>query len=454
MQTGRRGPASPATDLNRDESDDLRKERDVAELKDLAASERRGGTITSRFNPSTNGSPKGPATTPVRTTDVTGPRPTPTTERPPWRVFQFALALAALLVVWYGVTIKSSTLLTIEALIGTATASVGGLLGFLFGIPRTTRPRSADPSGANDGRRDTTATPYEPSNNLEQVADWLTKILVGVGLVELGTLGTALAKVGDQVAKAVTPAPTGTAVVTEVVIITFATIGFLASFLWTRIYYGGIQARADSDIVNWVASKLEDQETRIDRADKVAQKLASGKLLPGGAAAPAPIVTATMATPTGSVAITAEQEMPTGETAVAMPPDLPEALRQQVDHFLHSGAAWNDDTVVRIFGNQPSELNGRSLSGEITVQYEKALVIRLVAERHEGPPFGNDVTFLLHPTFHARIRTIPVEGDDRAELEIYCTGWFTAGAILDAGQTLLEYDLRKLPGAPEWFKKG
>lgn len=426
----------------------------MADLKDLAVSERRGGTITSRFNPSTNGSPKGSAAAPARTTDDTGPRPTPTSERPPWRVFQFALALASLLVVWYGVTIKSSTLLTIEALIGTATASVGGLLGFLFGIPRTTRPRAADTPGTNDGRRDTTATPYEPSNNLEQVADWLTKILVGVGLVELGTLGTALAKVGDQVAKAVTPAPTGTAVVTEVVIITFATIGFLASFLWTRIYYGGIQARADSDIVNWVASKLEDQETRIDRADKVAQKLASGKLLPGGAAAPAPTVTATMPTPASNVAITAEQEMPTGETAVAMPPDLPETVRQQVDRFLHTGAAWDDDTVVRIFGNQPSELNGRSLSGEITVQYEKALVIRLVAERHEGPPFGNDVTFLLHPTFHARIRTIPVEGDDRAELEIYCTGWFTAGAILDEGQTLLEYDLRKVPGAPEWFKKG
>jgi hypothetical protein len=286
---------------------------------------------------------------------------------------------------------------------------------------------------------------------LEQVADWLTKILVGVGLVELGTLGTALAKVGDQVAKAVTPAPTGTAVVTEVVIITFATIGFLASFLWTRIYYGGIQARADNDIVNWVASKLEDQETRIDRADKVAEKLASGKLLPGGAPAPGPAATAT--TPAGTVTVTAEQEVPAGEAA-AMPPDLPESLRQQVDRFLHTGADWDDDTVVRIFGNHPSELNGRSLSGEITAQYEKALVIRLVAERHAGPALGNDVTFLLHPTFHVRARTIPVEGDDRAELEIYCTGWFTAGALLDGGQTFLEYDLRKLPGAPEWFKKG
>ena len=64
------------------------------------------------------------------------------------------------------------------------------------------------------------------------------------------------------------------------------------------------------------------------------------------------------------------------------------------------------------------------------------------------------MTFLLHPTFHARVRTIPVEGDDRADLEIYCTGWFTVGAILDQGETFLEYDLRKVPGVPDWFKRG
>lgn len=432
---------------------------------DLAVSERRAAAIVSRFTPSSNGSTNKSGDSSSRSADVPNTRPTATSERPPWRVFRFALAFAALLLAAYGITLKSYTLLTIEALIGTATLSVGGLLGFLFGIPRTTRPRSADVPGSDDGRREMTATPYEPSNNLEQVADWLTKILVGVGLVELGTLGGALAKVGDQVAKSVTPTPTGTAVVTEVIIIIFATIGFLASFLWTRIYYGGIQARADSDIVNWVASKLEDQETRIDRADKVAQKLASGKLIPGGAnAAVTPIgpptaltaVTAetrSMTPPSGGVPVTAEQAMPTGEVEAPIS-GLPVDVRERVDRFLLTGVKWDDDTVVDIFGEHPSTANGRTLSGEITAQYEKALVIRLVVERHEGKPMGENVLFLLHPTFRARIRVVPVEGDDRADLEIYCTGWFTVGAIADDGETLLEYDLRKLPGAPDWFKKG
>ena len=420
--------------------------------KDLAVSERRAAAIVSRFAPSSNGSTSAPAAS-ARSTDAVV-RQAMATERPPWRVFQFALTFTTVLLVAYGATIKSYTLLTIEALLGTATLSVGGLLGFLFGIPRTTR-RNPDSNAAADGHGAMAAAPYEPSNNLEQVADWLTKILVGVGLVELGTLGTALARIGDQVAKAVAPAPSGTTVVTQVVIVAFATIGFLASFLWTRIYYGGIQARADSDIVNWVASKLEDQETRIDRADKVAQKLASGKLIPGGSASPATpvIATATATPPTGTVVVTAEQPMPTGEMEAALP-DLPKDLRERLDRFLLTGVVWDDDTVVDIFGDHPSSDNGRTLTAEITAQYEKALIIRLVVERRDGPPMGNEVMFLLHPTFRARVRVVPVEGDDRADLEIYCTAWFTVGAIADEGQTVLGYDLRKVPGAPEWFKKG
>jgi pYEATS domain-containing protein involved in immunity len=415
----------------------------VSDPKALSAGDRAAGTTTSRFTPYSDASPQASGATGTRPGDVAAARPFATSERPPWLVFQVALALAAVIVVGYGATTRSWTLLMIEALIGTASLSVGCLLGFLFGIPRTVRPRSAEPAVAGENRRDTAAMPYEPSNNLEQVADWLTKILVGVGLVELGKFGNALALVGDQVAKSVAPPPAGTNVVTEVILIAFATIGFLASFLWTRIYYGGIQARADTDIVNWLQSKLEDQESRIERADKVAEKLASGKLIAPSTAPAAP----------GAVPMTAELPASTGEMAAVITSELPTALRAQVDQFLHTSVDWDDDAVPRIFGKQPSEANGRVLRGEISVRYEQALVIRLVVERHGGAPLTDDVAFLLHPTFHSRVRVVPVDGDDRADLEIYCTGWFTVGAVADKGQTLLEYDLRSLAGVPDWFKK-
>src|SRR5438552_4060746 len=64
----------------------------------------------------------------------------------------------------------------------------GGLLGFLFGLPRTVQ---------DVGQRNSTTSglPSEPQNvsyhantNLEQISDWLTKILVGVGLTQIGQL--------------------------------------------------------------------------------------------------------------------------------------------------------------------------------------------------------------------------------------------------------------------------
>lgn len=61
-------------------------------------------------------------------------------------------------------------------LIASASFLAGGLVGFLFGIPRAVQGSTA-PSGA---------TQYQANTNLEQVSDWLTKIIVGVGLVQIG----------------------------------------------------------------------------------------------------------------------------------------------------------------------------------------------------------------------------------------------------------------------------
>lgn len=73
--------------------------------------------------------------------------------------------------------------------------SVGSLLGFLFGMPR-----SAVAASTNEENDSNSALPYRPSTNLEQVSDWLTKILIGVGLVELSQIGPTLASMGHIVA--------------------------------------------------------------------------------------------------------------------------------------------------------------------------------------------------------------------------------------------------------------
>ena len=130
---------------------------------------------------------------------------------------------------------------------------VGGFVGFLFGIPQTA---AATPPDAGQAR---------PSTNLEQISDWLTKIIIGMGLVELADLEDHLATLGKLVGRA-----TGTPmVVPQLLVVVFAVLGFLASYIWTRIYYDGIQVRADDHL-----DKLEELAQRTAAVEQRTQQLA------------------------------------------------------------------------------------------------------------------------------------------------------------------------------------
>src|SRR4051794_33887578 len=69
-------------------------------------------------------------------------------------------------------------------LFGLAAEACGGLLGLLFGVPRTIDPEGGERKGA-------ARVSYGANTNLEQISDWLTKILVGLGLTQLGPIRAA-----------------------------------------------------------------------------------------------------------------------------------------------------------------------------------------------------------------------------------------------------------------------
>src|SRR5262245_38208292 len=68
---------------------------------------------------------------------------------------------------------------------------IGGLFGFLFGIPRSLQRPSVKgdgSGGASDKPEGPQSPAYRPNTNLEEISDWLTKILVGVGLTQISRL--------------------------------------------------------------------------------------------------------------------------------------------------------------------------------------------------------------------------------------------------------------------------
>jgi ABC-type transport system involved in cytochrome bd biosynthesis fused ATPase/permease subunit len=96
----------------------------------------------------------------------------------------------------------------------------------------------------------------------------LTKILVGVGLTQLGTIGSGL----GRLAAAIAPALGGTqrsAVFALSLVITYLATGFLLGYLWTRFYIGVAFQRAERE----VQEELQEVRQHISREfERVAQQ--------------------------------------------------------------------------------------------------------------------------------------------------------------------------------------
>jgi len=125
-----------------------------------------------------------------------------------------------------------------------ACLSVGSLLGLLFGVPRAA---SSPPSDTSTGSRALSA-----NTNIEQISDWLTKLLVGVGLVELKELPGGLSAAAHFVAAGLGNASPNNdpqlVPFAAALIIFFLVEGFLGGYLATRIFFQRVFERSDRDL--------------------------------------------------------------------------------------------------------------------------------------------------------------------------------------------------------------
>ena len=129
----------------------------------------------------------------------------------------------------------------------------GDILGFLFGIPRVLQqPDVRPPSNQQPDAKSTTTSNQETSyrqqvnTNLEQISDWLTKIIVGIGLIELRRLPESLTRLSRFVSTSLGTSPQVEGLAAGIIIY-FTILGFLSGYLLTRIYLSGAFRRADTE---------------------------------------------------------------------------------------------------------------------------------------------------------------------------------------------------------------
>jgi hypothetical protein len=134
-----------------------------------------------------------------------------------------ALGLGGLGVICYGLAQADGLQsVAVGLLVSLAAASVGALLGFVFGIPRRVEN---SPVAAQ--------RVYAGNTNLEQISDWIVKIIVALGLIELGSLTTWFGGLSRTLGAALGSAPSSTAMAAGTMAF-FAPAGFLTGYLWAR----------------------------------------------------------------------------------------------------------------------------------------------------------------------------------------------------------------------------
>ena len=321
----------------------------------------------------------------------------------------------------YGGLINGASQGVLFTAVMAASTLVGALLGFLFGLPRLSYAAADVQNGTPDGATDangpiaalggsastTRKSQYSPSTNLDDIANWLTKIIVGVGLVEMKSIGGGVVAFAHYIV-----APGGTATIAEegfvAVLVVFSTIGgFLFAYIWTRLNYGAMAAHADVNVLRLIGAS---------ESKSMADLGVGGK---------------------------------TTTARVAMASGLPEggSARAELNELAST------DPNKGKFGDSPVG-NGRALRATIEPAETKAGMYRVtlwVTNVAGAPPIEGNVTFVLHPTFKQREVSIPVT-NGTATLVVIAWGAFTVGATTDNGRTRLELDLAEHPEAPTDFR--
>jgi hypothetical protein len=160
-------------------------------------------------------------------------------------------AVVSLSIVKAGVKIYSRALDAWPAALVWSIASFtcGFAVGFLFGIPRVLQENGSAPAESSKRGSD---YKMRVNTNLEQISDWLTKIIVGVGLVQLTSTPGFLKKVGSFASRSFNfeESLAGPAASFGVGIISlFFAQGFLAGYTLTRLFLAGAFGRADKEAI-------------------------------------------------------------------------------------------------------------------------------------------------------------------------------------------------------------
>ena len=310
-------------------------------------------------------------------------------------------------------------------LMGGAAFAAGGFGGFLFGIPSLSQNQD---------------TGLKYNDNLIQISDWLTKIIVGVGLVELNRLPGKISQLGDLLKSNFNGGEWGK-VASLSIVFYFFLFGFLIIYFWTRTDFTTILKRVDKGL----QERLEDAQKEKKEIEKQKNKI-ENLLDSETARMNKEIIDQSEVAFDAATAESIDGEDPQMKQAVA-------TLQLKVQDVLKTKKASPDPGDIqkgRWGGKSESNnkmINATVVPGKLSSFYDVTFTIIDKAQKLTTP-----VALFVHDSFGLPDNVIYLKPDAKGKAEVMLTAYeaFTVGALFPDG-TELELDLNEQPGYPPGF---
>ena len=335
-------------------------------------------------------------------------------------------------------------------LIAAALFASGCVLGFLFGIPKVEK-----------GTTTSQGSSFSDNVNLEDISDWLTKIIVGLTLVQFNNIKDMLHQSAISFRDTFGGNPdfysAGYAT-----IIFYSAAGFLVSYFWTRTNYVYILEKGKVE-----TSNLSQLRVKYKNLQNVAEDLKTENASLTSEKETAETEKKELSEKFKDIAqretsFWAVKETSNAEFKPTDKSDPNTSLEKKVDELLASHKILDpEDSHKNRWGGQ-SEANGRKLEAKVTESKEDKTLYDTdgyslydiefkISSTDPKKQLTETVVLLLHESFGKGSIIYLKPENNKVEITIPAYEAFTAAAICDNGTTFLELDLNKREGNPPGF---
>jgi hypothetical protein len=359
------------------------------------------------------------------------------------------LFLGMVPVIGFPITIPGmgGKILFIGLTLGIAAFISSFFMGTLFGMPKRNNKKESN---------------YSLNNSLVEISDWLTKIIVGIGLVNLKEIPGYLISLGEYVRASSKYEGQLLNVYTIGIVVYFGFLGLFIGYNYMRLVLSNKYKYADDNLIRRELEIAKEKvlEVKEENQEKDKKIIQIQSLVQEKEQLTKTLLNKVNEPTTAQTNIqTVIKNLIDADDSKKGNEDIQKQLDQMIDAAklkLHKGLVIHHDDPQKGQWKSSAINNERQLKADVIEETKGLFKINLqvVSTNPKNNPLknGDIVLFALHNTFgNPPFRLVKID-KHTAELHLYAYGSFTVGVSMDNGTTELELDLAELPNVSSHFK--